>query len=183
MLRGQLMEITKTSGEFVWLAMLDEATQRFWVYDFETGAFHMNKWLTLDYEIDRELEYVGIDRAQALEIVTTRDRKINNRVRIEHQTDEQAVPLVEVLGTEGVPNARSITKMKAEGIANSRTGTWVTWKIYSPNQEQTARVAASDIRTGKIKTITKLAGPVETRTIKHEDGEIEVQVRRIAHAS
>mgnify|MGYP003383469802 CR=1 FL=1 len=183
MLRGTLMKITKTSGEFVWLAILDEDTKRFWVYDFDTKAFHMNKWLTLDYEIDRVLEYVGIDRAQAIDIVTTRDRKIDKRTRMEHQADDVSVPLAEVLGDAGVPSARSLTRIKAEGIANSRPGTWVTWKIYSPNQEQTARVAASDIRTGKVKTITKLAGPVETRTVKHDDGEIEVQVRRIARAS
>ena len=95
------MEITKPSGEFVWLAMLDEDTERFWVYDFDTGAFHMNRWLTLDYEIDRELEYVGIDRAQALRIVADRDRRINKHVRREHQADEQVVPLAEMLGAEG----------------------------------------------------------------------------------
>lgn len=183
MMRGPLMEITKRSGEFVWLAILDEASQRFWVYDFDTKKFHMNKWLTVDYEIDRELEYAGIDKRRAVEIVTTYDRKIDRSVRAEHKADLGAVPASEVLGDDGVPDARSVTRLKAQSVAGSKPGTWVTWKIYSYNQAQTARVAASDLRNGKIKTVTKIAGPVDARVVQHDDGDIEVQVSHARQAA
>ena len=100
MMCGTLMEVRKPNGEFVWLAILDDASGRFWVYDFTTRKFHMNKWLTLDYEVDRELNYVAIDRARGLEIVTTKNREINNRVREEHVADRRAVSVDQVLGSD-----------------------------------------------------------------------------------
>jgi hypothetical protein len=178
MLRGTLMEITKPSGEFLWLSILDEKTERFWVYDFETKKFHMNKGLTLDYEIDGELTYKGIDMASAKNIVETRDRKVNPLIRAMHRDDPEAVPVEDVLRDDAAPNMRDAAKRKAQAIALADAGKWVTWKCYSRNQEARARVAASDIRQGKIKTLTKIAGPVEARTVRHSNGDIEVQVCR-----
>lgn len=183
MIPSTLMEITKPTGEFVWLAVIDEETERFWVYDFGTKKFHINKALTLDYEIDRELDYAGIDRARAIEIVTTVNRKINRRVRTEHADDPNGVPVDLVLGEDAVPSPRSLTRIKARAIANAASGTWVTWKVYSANQERLAQQNASDIRAGKIKTITNLAGPVGAEVYHRPDGMIEVRVMRGAHVA
>lgn len=52
MLSGTFMKITNDSGELIWVAILDENTQRFWVYSAQTNSFHLHKVLTPDFPLD-----------------------------------------------------------------------------------------------------------------------------------
>lgn len=81
-------------------------------------------------------------------------------------------------GLRPVPDSRSLAREKARSLADAAPGVWVRWKTYGPDQLSTARVAASDIRTGKIKTIAAAAGVVEARTVRLPDGAIAVEVTR-----
>lgn len=78
----------------------------------------------------------------------------------------------------GTPDARSATRQKARAVADAAPGVWVRWKTYPPDQLSTARVAASDLRTGKIQTLTEIAGGVEARTVRLPDGWIGVEATR-----
>lgn len=77
-----------------------------------------------------------------------------------------------------VPDARSTTREKARHLAETEPGTWVPWKTYTADQMLTARVAASDLRTGKIKTVDGTVGQVDARTVRLPDGTIRVDVTR-----
>lgn len=88
-----------------------------------------------------------------------------------------------VLGASGGTALASTIRERARYLATTNAGTWVTWKTYPPEQATAARVAASDIRTGKIKTIAQVAGPVEARTVRLPDGSVQVQVARSVGAS
>ena len=78
------------------------------------------------------------------------------------------------------PDSRSLVRDRARRVAAAQPGEWVAWKTYPAGQEATARVAASDIRRGKVKTVARLAGAVETRMVRLPDGRVEVQVTRSA---
>lgn len=86
--------------------------------------------------------------------------------------------LEDTVSTPAVPDARASAREKARHLNTVDPGTWITWKTYTADQMDTARVAASDIRTGKIKTIAHLVGPVDARTVRLPDGTIGVEVTR-----
>lgn len=87
-----------------------------------------------------------------------------------------------VLGaaTGAQPNAIANVRSRAARVAQAEPGVWVDWRTYPPEKAATARVHASDIRTGKIKTIGQVVGPVEVRTVRRPDGSVQVQVARAA---
>lgn len=181
-IHGTFMEITRPDdGSFVWLAILDDRTKHFWAYDPETGKFHIKKGLALDYVNDHELSYRVIAPGEAAEIATAPRRRLPKALRDIHRTDPDAVPAIDVLGYVGAPDARSLVRSKARSIAEAAPGTWVSWKLYDHGQEKAARVAASDIRNGKMSTIARTAGLMDARVVSHRDGKLEVQVTRLPH--
>ena len=107
-LTDQFLEITRPeTGEFIWLAVLDDATQHLWVYDFDTRAFHLKPGLRVDYFIDHDLNYRHIDLTEAQRIASTTYRRIADPVRDLHANDPHAVPGRQVLGT---PTAQRLSK-------------------------------------------------------------------------
>ena len=185
-MHGTFMEITRPEdGSFVWLAVFDDETKHFWAHDPETGKFHIKKGLALDYINDHELGYRALTHDEAVKIAAAPHARLPKALRDIHQADPCAVPAIDVLGDVGTPDARSLARSKARSIAETTPGTWVSWKVYNHSQKKTARVAASDIRNGKINLIARIAGLVGSRIIEHRDGKFEVQVARLppAHAS
>jgi hypothetical protein len=83
-MNGQFFRITQPeSGILVWLAILDNASGHFWVYDCVTRAFHIKRGLVIDYVHERELAYEPISTAEAL-------------LRLRHDADSDAVPAASV---------------------------------------------------------------------------------------
>ena len=78
------------------------------------------------------------------------------------------------------PSTVANVRSRATRVAQAEPGVWVDWRTYPPEKATAARVHASDIRTGKIKTIGQVLGLVETRTVRLPDGSVQVQVARIA---
>lgn len=104
----QFVEIARPeTGEFLWLAVIDEETHHLWVYDFDTQAFHFKPGLRADYLIDQDLNYRSIDRAEAQRIAVTTYRGIAAPARDLHANDPHAVPGHQVLGT---PAAQGLSK-------------------------------------------------------------------------
>lgn len=87
-------------------------------------------------------------------------------------------PLQPTSAEDGSPDSRSVLRERAYAIASAGPGQWFHWKTYPSTHLDTARVAASDLRTGKIKTVAALVGPVDARTVRASDGTIRVEVTR-----
>lgn len=76
------------------------------------------------------------------------------------------------------PDIQSTVRARSLRVAQTAPGTWVAWQTYPSERAVAARVAASDLRKGKVKTIVRVAGPVDARTLRLPDGGIQVQVTR-----
>lgn len=96
-MHGQFLEVTRDSGEFVWLAIAEEVTAHIWVFDCDTNAFHIKRGLIFDYLVMTELCYRPIDHAEAVTIAATMPRGLPKLLREIHAADAEAVPAAEVL--------------------------------------------------------------------------------------
>lgn len=77
-------------------------------------------------------------------------------------------------------HARDSSRQRARELAAAPPGTWMEWRTYPPEQGYRARVAASELRTGKARTVADLVGPVDARTVRVPGGGIRVEVARLA---
>lgn len=119
-LTGQFLEVTRPeTSEFLWLTVLDDTTQHFWVYDFDTRAFHLNPGLRVDHLIDQDLDYRHVDLTEARRIAFTTYRRIARPVRNQHANDAHAVPGHQVLGAPTPPASSTPTRLTDEEIEES----------------------------------------------------------------
>lgn len=75
-------------------------------------------------------------------------------------------------------DSRSAVRARAQQVAAATPGTWVVWQTYSRERVAAARVAASELRTGKVKSVASAVGAVDARVARRSDGTLLVEVSR-----
>ena len=177
--------VRNAAGTPVWIVHEDNE-MRIWTYVQNTGKFHLNQALYRDFYFDHTNTYTPISVDAALQHINKGIGKLDART-LGHlikrfEADPAARPIEDVLGTTPVPSARQQAAARAKALQQAPAGTWMTWKSYPRARTQLASVAAYDLRSGKVKSVSKL-GPVETRLEYESDGSINVMVALKQHAA
>lgn len=101
-LSGTLMKITNNSRELIWVAILDEKIQRFWVYSAQTRKFHLHKPLIPDFVLFQELTYTRIGQEEAQRFVGRSRPRLGNFALAKRCTeDTDVVPAEKVFEQQG----------------------------------------------------------------------------------
>lgn len=146
-----------------------------WVYVPETKALHRYPALAGDFIIDRKYDYTPLSAEEARAEIKVFDRQRSAESVREAKADPYKVPVAAVFNTPPELGPRALLIRKATDLAKATPGVWITWDTYLSRPP--AKVAASELRTGKKKTVVRLAGPVAARTVRSGDKWL-VQVAR-----
>lgn len=167
----------------VWVAV--ERDGLLYVYSPDTGAFHLSRPVTVDFFSEGELTYRPLSVEAAREEIAAGVGKLDKRsmgdVVEEFRSDSQPLSADAVLGedTVTVTETRSVrAQALAQRLNEAPAGEWITWQVYPVDQRQRAYVAASDLRAGRVKTVTRTAGAVEATVTRAADGSYAVLVAR-----
>jgi hypothetical protein len=161
-----------------------------YVYSPETGGFHASRPVTLDFFTEGEMTYEPLTVEQARGKVRagvgSLDARTMGHVLEAFRTDPHPLPAGDVLDTD--PAGLAATRTERVGalvdeLVAAPPGEWITWQTYPPEQAQTAQVAAADLRSGRVKTVARRAGPVEARVDHATDGTVTVVVTRTVSAA
>ncbi len=117
-------------------------------YDRATRSLERDDWLYHDYLYDHWATYSGVTVAEAKAWVA---RQSAQRPQ---PSGDNSVPLSTVI--EGLVDSFAGTRGEATAVtveADQADGAWVTYKVYPADKRSTARSAASQIRSGKVKAV------------------------------
>lgn len=135
---------------------------RLWGYVANTGAFHLNSGMFADFYFDHEDTYTPISAEQARTHIAAGighidERRLKNLVE-EYRADPAALPVSDVVQSSPPvrPTATQSARARARALAEAPLGQSIQWATYPPEGRQKAYVAASDLRSGKIKSVASL---------------------------
>lgn len=180
-----LFLVTDETGRERWVAYEDPIAEHLFVYVANTGAFHRNDSVGVDYYYDQRLTYEPIDVARAAAKIAEGLGRIDERkagwLAERYRADQHSRSVESVLGARSVEpqSARARAQRFAQLLGAAKPGVWVTYKAYPAVSRQLAHVAAYDVRQGNVRAIAKL-GPVLTQVVDGPGGQVEVQVARAA---
>lgn len=178
-MNGSFHRVTDSrTHKVIWLALLNDSDERMWTYDRYKKVFWRNDALTVDFFVDQTLDYEAISDAEAVTLAKSAPLMPRD-VRDIFVADK--VPCVKESEVFTIPTQRPglVRKRRVEGIASAKPGHWVTWKTYGREHEKAARVAASDARLGKVKSLTGLV--TDANVLLKNDGWV-VQVLRASNS-
>lgn len=191
-----LLLVRTPKGAETWVAYEDLAQENLYVYVPNTGRFHLNDPLSVDYYVDQELSYQPITPAEAAAaikagVVGRIDERRKGFLVDQFRADDPSRTLTveKALGaaapTQLSPRQRALqrARQRADLIDHAAPGAWVTYQTYDRAHRQRALVAANDLRQGgaKIKALARL-GPLEARLVDQPD-HVLVLVRRAIPAA
>lgn len=171
--------VRNTIGDAIWIAHEDDE-MRIWSYVPNTGKFHLNQGLYLDFFFEHKNTYEPITVAAAQQAIRDDIGKLDGRT-LSHlidrfQTDPSARTVEDVLGATPIPTTRQQASARARALAAAPAGQWMTWKSYPRERKQLAHVAVTDIRSGKVRALREL-GKVDVR-LEDVDDQVQVLVAR-----
>lgn len=179
--------LVRDGAEELWVAL--ERDDRFYVYDPHTDHFHRSQALWRDFYGAQDLSYDLLEPAAARERVAAGVGGYDGRevtdLLAKHKADPDPLDTAQVLqggpAQDDAPTARQRADARAQLLGAAGDGEWVVWKTYPLAKKQTARVAASDLRHGKVAALQRFGvGPVETKLVTAQGSVVEVRVRRIS---
>lgn len=178
-----LFLVRDETGRERWVAVEDTIAEHLYVYVANTGAFHRNDAVGVDYYYDQRLYYEPIDSDRAAAKIGEGLGRIDEGragwLVERYRRDQSARSVASVLGQRRIEprSARARALHFAKVLAEAEPGVWVTYKGYPTESRQLAHTAAYDIRQGHVRAIAAV-GPVLTRVVDGPDGYVEVQVAR-----
>lgn len=168
-------------GEEIAVAAEDVVNGHLYIYVENTGSFHRDDPMGVDFFYDRDNSYEPIGAAVAEDKIRAGLGHIDERrakwLAEEYRSDppERRRTVEEVLTRPVAVSPQAHARQKLLELEAADPGVWVTYKVYRRDQIQTARVAASDIRTGKVKAFK--GATVETRVVTSDEA-LELWIRR-----
>ena len=172
--------VANPAGKVTWVAYEDDEA-RIWSYVQNTGRFHLNNGLYLDFYFEHTNTYRPITRELAQRAMDDGVGEIDARV-LGHMVDRfRADPASQtaqdVLGATPIPTIRALTTNRVELLILTPAGQWFTWRSYPKAKKQLAFSSATGIRVGKVKALRKFPN-LDVRVV--EDGDyVSVQLARV----
>jgi DNA-binding NarL/FixJ family response regulator len=168
-----------------------ERDGRIYGYIPNVDAFVYNKPMSVDFLIDRDMDYEPVTASDAADIIAKGViGKINGRTNKflldEMKAETKRIQPAEVLRANDVsdpePTRTQIANAKAALLKKTPLGEWIPYRTHSRSKRQTAQQMASDLRNRKIQAFRDIA--VQTRVVENEDGDYVVQISRskVGHA-
>lgn len=166
----------RRSEKLLWLATV-EANGDVFVWLANVGEFCRNWALTVNRQWEGDFTFTPIEPAEAAEVIRAGqvgrlDRRSMGDVVHELATSPRKSAL-EVLGFDPQDGTNPALRQLDEAPA----GQWVDYRTLPAAQRHRAQVCATDLRTGRIKTVAA-RGPVQVRVIDTTDDQVRVQIRR-----
>ncbi len=172
------------------VALTAERDGRLHCYVPNVDAFVYNKPMSVDFLIDREMDYEPVTAQDAAAIIKEGAiGKINGRTNKSlldwAKGETRRLDPAEVLGSntlvdDPLPTATEVANAKAAVLRKTPLGRWIVYKTYTnTGNRQPALQMASDLRHRRIKAFRDI--PVRARVLDSEDGaSLVVQISRAA---
>lgn len=153
------------------------------------GSFVYNKPMSVDFQIDHEMNYESVDAETAANIVREGSvGKIDeqeNEFLLDHMMAEtRRINPREVLSAEASPEPEPTPAQVAIAVAallrKMPLGQWIPYKVYPRDLLRQARRRASDLSMGRVQAFSDI--PLISRVISSTDNEQIVEVSRTSAA-
>ncbi|MEE2061560.1 hypothetical protein [Rhodococcus artemisiae] len=176
-------------GQDQWLAYEDTEAARIYAYVPNLHRFVFHNQLGQDFYWDNELEWTPVTAAAGRAIVEAAivgklDGRRHGDLLSELAAEPDCRTVEEVFGAqplpERTPTRQEFAAAKVKAVAGAAPGQWVTYKVYGRDSAQRARVAARDLRTGKIAAVRKSGLDIASRIMPTADGRLIVEITRTA---
>lgn len=180
--------IVSDFGKDRWVTYEDTELGRIYAWVPNLGRFVFHHALTQDYYWDREVVWTPTNATAARAIIDAGELgKLDARSHgdlLDMFTAEPDTRSVEdVLGAQPVavstPSPQRQAKAKVIAVKNAKPGEWITYKTYPHESRQAARVAANDLRKGKIAAVRDSGLAINSRVTETVGGQYAVQIARM----
>lgn len=176
-------------GQDQWLAYEDTEAARIYAYVPNLHRFVFHNQLGQDFYWDNELEWTPVTAAAghaivAAGVVGKLDGRRHGDLLAELTAEPDCRAVEEVFGAQPLPvrtpTPQEFAAAKVNAVAHAAPGQWVTYRTFTHDKRQLARVAARDLRTGKIAAVRKSGLHIDSRVTPTADGRLVVEITRTA---
>lgn len=169
------------------VSLAAESDGKLHVFIPNIGAFVYNKPMSVDFLIDRDMNYEPVTAQAAAEIINEGvigklDGRSHKSLLDWARAEQRRLDPAEVLGANTLradiePTPTEVAHAKAEMLRKAPPGRWIVYKTYPVGaSRQTALQMASDLRKGRVRAFADIA--LKARVLDSEQGHRVVQIAR-----